>query len=443
MQILLVTFFLGLAPGVMSVIQQEWARQYGDASYNHMEKLTFDDKRDFLYAATNNRYDHGAQVDKFQPNGDLVWTYTPPGAGNASDDVLRIDDISVGSHIYFTSVTNASGVHLTKVSKAGEKGWDVSLVPPSHARLTKTLVATYWPTHHIFALTTIDQPMDGAALVGKSDVALMKISKADGSKVWTKTFGWAEDDWAVALAVDPQRHVVYICLDTFEDHSSVGLIAVNADTGDVIWQRTFGGQYEDYAKAMTVDRRNGDVYITGETAGYFYGEIGNGDITQTDGFVIKTSASGDRSWSKLFFFNTDEYVFERGVSIDINPLTNNVLVLHKDRNWGTSTQAAIQSFDMTNGTIDESLAINAFADHLTVNGRNGDVYVGGSISSQYGDQQAFGDYDALILKNPHDVVRRSLRGWLSMIPSVSLSMLPSVVWPSVSFLGDSNHLAST
>lgn len=205
---------------------------------NEIVKLAFDEKRGALYAATNHFNDEGeivrAQVDKFDPAGNVLWTYSPNGAAGALR-ILRISDISTASHVYLASYDAEDQVSLIKITRDGQEVWSAAVTAGSDAS-----VATYWPTHEIFVLlSSIDQPMDGQDPIGSSDMVLVKMSKGDGSKVWTKRYGSTGYNTASALAVDPHRHVVYIAGDTdgdIGDQTNHGgfdgaLLAVGAHTG--------------------------------------------------------------------------------------------------------------------------------------------------------------------------------------------------------------------
>ena len=68
------------------------------------------------------------------------------------------------------------------------------------------------------------------------------------------------------------------------------MLKLDAD-GDLLWQRTFGGEKPDYASAVTTTRE-GDLLVAGMTL-----SAGAGSF---DGQIIKLTDSGDVVWDKTF-----------------------------------------------------------------------------------------------------------------------------------------------
>ncbi len=132
---------------------------------------------------------------------------------------------------------------------------------------------------------------------GGSDLWLLKVNSSDGSLIWSRTFGSADDDGAYSLAVDDSGYVIIAGYTTSAPYRDGYLLKVDADTGGLIWSRVFGGSATDEIYAVVVDG-NGDYVLAGRTnspsGGYF------------DVWMMKVNPSGDVVWEKVYGSSMDD-----------------------------------------------------------------------------------------------------------------------------------------
>ncbi len=126
---------------------------------------------------------------------------------------------------------------------------------------------------------------------GSSDVYLVKAD-ASGDAVWTRTYGgdWDDCGYSVAQTADG-GYVIAGWTWSFGAGSYDAWVIKTDASGDTIWTRTFGDTGGDYgtSAAQTAD---GGYIITGCTwsSGTGYADV----------WLIKTDATGDTIWTRTY-----------------------------------------------------------------------------------------------------------------------------------------------
>lgn len=169
------------------------------------------------------------------------------------------------------------------------------------------------PDGYLGVGSTTSSGGDIAVNKGKSDLLVAKFDRS-GSMVWLKTFGGTENDYGyAALAVSDGILVAGTTWSANGDvvgnkgFSDAWLLKLNS-SGDLQWQKTFGGSGPDDAVAISTIT-GGGYYLTGKT------ESADGDITNlppgtinvTNAFVIKTDNTGNKVWAKAVGTQGSEY----------------------------------------------------------------------------------------------------------------------------------------
>ena len=138
---------------------------------------------------------------------------------------------------------------------------------------------------YIIAATTLSY---GAGLY---DLYIVKTD-ASGNKTWEKTFGGSDYDYA--RSAEQTTDGGYIIAGGTKSYGAgqadFYLVKTNA-SGNMEWEQTIGGSGYDHAHSVQ-QTTDGGYIIAGETTSYGAG--------QADFYLVKTNASGNKTWDKTF-----------------------------------------------------------------------------------------------------------------------------------------------
>lgn len=125
---------------------------------------------------------------------------------------------------------------------------------------------------------------------GATDMYLMKIDSA-GNFVWSKTFGGENIDWGTDITKAIDSGLVFSGYSNSNSTSYNAVITKTDSAGNLIWQKTYGGEDWDFAYSLVKSPDSGYV-VVGETFSYGAG--------QSDGYVLKLDANGDTLWTATY-----------------------------------------------------------------------------------------------------------------------------------------------
>ena len=174
-------------------------------------------------------------------------------------------------------------VYILKLNAIGDVEWE------------KVLIGEYDDV-----AKSIQQTTDGGYIVagwtnsfgsGGSDVHILNLN-AKGDLEWHKTFGGEYDD--EANSIQQTTDGGYIVAGSTYSFGSGGkdvyILKLNA-RGEVEWQKTFGGKYDDGANSIQ-QTRDGGYIVAGWTDSFGSGE--------EDAYILKLNAKGGLEWQKTF-----------------------------------------------------------------------------------------------------------------------------------------------
>lgn len=138
---------------------------------------------------------------------------------------------------------------------------------------------------------------------GGYDVYLIKTDKI-GNVVWQKTIGGADWDFAYSLQETTDGGFI-VCGTTysFGYGNADGYVIKTDAAGNVSWSKTYGGSNDDEFKSV-IQTADGGYALTGYTKSY--NDIDSGDV-----WVFKLDLNGDSLWSKYYGGSKED--FGRGI----------------------------------------------------------------------------------------------------------------------------------
>jgi hypothetical protein len=133
---------------------------------------------------------------------------------------------------------------------------------------------------------------------GGYDIWFIKTD-ANGNKIWDKTFGGNYDDYGYYIQQTSDGGFVISGGTTSYGAGGFDIWLIKTDAnGNLLWDKTFGGSSNDNGSCV-MQTTDGGFIITGYTASY--GE-GNADV-----WLIRTDSNGNKLWDKTFGGGFDDY----------------------------------------------------------------------------------------------------------------------------------------
>jgi hypothetical protein len=219
-----------------------------------------------------------AWVLKLDKEGNMLWNRTfVEGAGSEFRSVLGLDDgfLFVGN--VFLPSGDIDG-YVVRTDVEGKPYWNTTL---GGEKVDKLFSAV--------------KTQDGFALAGltysfgdDSQVWVVKIT-ANGSEVWNKTYGGTREDAGRTIALAEGNQYVVAGYTNSMDNGDYDFLLLKIDaSGNMAWNKTYGGDKSDKAYAIA---ETADGYVAvGDTR-----SKGEGD---SDAWIVKVDPEGNILWDK-------------------------------------------------------------------------------------------------------------------------------------------------
>lgn len=256
-----------------------WQKSYyrGDRDYYYGNDIITDGEN-LLIAGTEKHLKFlSAKVNplllKIDNKGKMLWrSYIYGKDEDRAKAIIHVEDGYIMAGVTETYGHGDFDAYLVKLNKQGKKVW-FNTFGGEDDEIAEDVIAA----------------KDGYLLVGTTDsfglnykdVYVIKTDKK-GKKIWERSYGGRYDDEGFAITKSPDGgYVIAGRTETRRNGSDLYLFKIN-EKGEIIWERTYGGEEDDTAHDI-VSTKDGYLIV---------GEQQSGRSRSSDVWILKVNLNG-------------------------------------------------------------------------------------------------------------------------------------------------------
>ena len=278
---------------------KQWDKTFGGNNYETASSIVQTSDGDYAvagYTDSKGADQSDMWVVKLDANGNKQWDKT--FGGNSNDHAHSIVQTSDGGYAVAGN-TKSKGTYwhdidmwVVKLDANGNKQWDKIFRGSSYDD-ARSIVQTSDGDYAVAGYTD----SKGA---GGYDMWVVKLD-ANGNKQWDKTFGGNnyETAYSIVQTSDGGYAVVGDTKSKGAGQSDMWVVKLDAN-GNKQWDKTFGGNNYETAYSI-VQTSDGGYAVAGSTKSKGAG--------QSDMWVVKLDANGNKQWDKTFGGNNYETAY--------------------------------------------------------------------------------------------------------------------------------------
>ncbi|MCW4043139.1 MAG: hypothetical protein NWE90_05390 [Candidatus Bathyarchaeota archaeon] len=268
----------------------QWAKTYGGTIDDEgAELLSIHETSDGGYIVLGKTRSFGAGdrdfwILKLTSSGDIEWQRTY--GGRSRDSAWSIQKTSDGGYIVAGDTESFGAgdadIWILKLDSSGDIEWQ------------RTYGGTDWD-----GWPYIQEASDGGYIVagctesfgaGDGDIWVLKLNSS-GDIEWQRTYGGSlEDNYCHIQLTSDGGYIVAGCTESFGAGDRDFWILKLDSSGDIEWQRTYGGTFYEWATDIKLTSDGGYI-VSGATLEF--GRYGNF-------LILKLDSSGDIEWQRAY-----------------------------------------------------------------------------------------------------------------------------------------------
>lgn len=274
-------------------------------------------------------------VSKLNASGTILWqkSFGFLGADVGNSIIQTNDGGFLLTGVLDVSASNGEGNSKSAKSKfssrhAGGDYWVIKIDASGEKQWSRFFGGTFTDTPYD-AIQTND---NGYLIVGSSDSNDVDIKNSKGSYdfwvikisetgnlIWEKSFGGSQTDEARGITKSNDGNYIIVGdtrsndLDVKNNKGAADLWAIKiSPLGELIWEKSFGGSSFDVARSIS-KTQNGSFIISGSSRSIDGNLTGNNG--QNDAWVIKIDNNGNLKWQKSIGGSNIDFAYD---AVEIN-----------------------------------------------------------------------------------------------------------------------------
>ena len=297
------------------VISLDWQTCLGGSSYDYGRSMCLGFDNDYFVASRISSIDgdvteafgvYDMWITQLNMDGSLVWQKTFGGSGGEyPEDIIT----TVDSCIVFCGHTSSSDglidtnyglsdIVVIKMDTLGNIIWQ-SILPGSRGESAHSIIQTSDGGYILTGFSYSDDGFfgDHIGVTEYSDIVVVKLD-AFGVVEWLKSYGSDRDDIGQQIIETSDGNFIIVGSKWggFAVESQYYIVKISL-TGEVIWEKLYGGSEGDYAHAV-LEISPGRYLVSGESYssdGDVYGAHGSRDV-----WTLLLDSSGEPVWSRAY-----------------------------------------------------------------------------------------------------------------------------------------------
>lgn len=266
-------------------------------------------------------------ISKLDASGNIVWekSFGFAGADNGISLIQTNDGGYLLSGVLDVSASGGEGnsKSLTAKRHAGGDYWVIKLNATGEKQWSRFFGGTFTDTsydaiqvennNYIIIGSSDSADVDITGNNGSYDFWILKVSES-GALIWEKSFGGSQIDEARGIAMASDGNYVIVGdtrsndTDVSKNNGAADLWIIKiAPDGNLIWEKSFGGNNFDVGRSINKTEDNGFI-IAGNSIS------ANGDVTtnqgQNDAWVLKIDANGNLEWQKTIGGSDFDFAYD-------------------------------------------------------------------------------------------------------------------------------------
>lgn len=297
----------------------QWENSYGGSIFDIAYYIALTSDGGYIIAGSSNSNDgdvtnnHGSDdcwVVKIDETGAIQWSKSFGGTGidyanciqQTNDGGFIIAGFTMSNDGDITNNHGAGDAWIIKINSIGTIQWQ-RCYGGSNEENVKSIQQTT-DGGYIFSGSTGSEDGDVSSNHGGGDAWVVKIN-ALGAIQWQRCYGGSKSEDAASIQQTVDGGYIVACTTTgSEDGDVTGIrgkedawiVKIN-DTGNLQWQKCYGGSSMDFAYSIRQTADNG--FIIANTSWSDDGDL-TGNNGYSDFWVLKTDQSGTFQWSENY-----------------------------------------------------------------------------------------------------------------------------------------------